>query len=111
MGIALTDIDREVEGIAKAFLARADARGAARRALDSEEESLPPFWTDLVELGWLGLHLDESVGGQGAGLPQLAVVIEQLGQHLAPGPFLPTVLASAILAEAGSEAIGKERLP
>ncbi|MBW8827151.1 MAG: acyl-CoA dehydrogenase [Acidobacteria bacterium] len=111
MGIALADIDREVEDVAKAFLARADARGAARRALDADEESLPPFWADLIELGWLGLHLDESVGGQGAGLPQLAVVIEQLGRHVAPGPFLPTVLASAILAEAGSEAIGKERLP
>ena len=52
----------------------------------------PPFWDELAGLGWLGLHLPEAVGGEGYGFAELAVVVEELGRALAPGPFLPTVL-------------------
>src|SRR5262245_40187118 len=68
---------------------------------------LPPFWTQLAELGWLGLHLPEDVGGSGYGLAELAVVLEELGRVCAPGPFLPTVLAStAIVALADDDVRG-----
>ncbi|MDT7776080.1 MAG: hypothetical protein QOC67_5004, partial [Pseudonocardiales bacterium] len=49
--------------------------------------------------------------GEGAGLPELAVVLEELGRVVAPGPFLPTVLASAIVAEAGSPELRAALLP
>jgi 3-oxochol-4-en-24-oyl-CoA dehydrogenase len=58
----------------------------------------------LAELGLFGLHLPEADGGQGFGLPELAVALEELGRALLPGAFLPTVLASAVLAEAAAEA-------
>ena len=45
-----------------------------------------PFWADLAELGWLGLHIAEEHGGSGFGLPELVVVIEELGRAVAPGP-------------------------
>ena len=48
--------------------------------------------------GLLGLHLPEESGGQGYGLGELAVALEELGDALVPGGFLPTVLASAVLA-------------
>src|SRR3984957_16884215 len=51
--------------------------------------------------GLLGLHLPEESGGQGYGLGELAVALEELGDALVPGGFLPTVLASAGLASAG----------
>ena len=50
----------------------------------------------------LGLHLPEESGGQGYGLSELAVALEELGNALVPGGFLPTVLASALLARSGS---------
>ena len=53
--------------------------------------------------GWLGLHVDEALGGEGYGLPELAVVLEELGRACAPGPFLPTVLAAAVVQAAGKE--------
>ena len=62
----------------------------------------PRFWQDLVELGWLGLHVDEEHGGSGFGLPELVVVIEELGRAVAPGPFVPTVIASAVIAKDGT---------
>ena len=60
------------------------------------------FWQDMVELGWLGLHVDEEHGGSGYGLPELVVVIEELGRAVAPGPFVPTVIASAVIAKEGT---------
>jgi alkylation response protein AidB-like acyl-CoA dehydrogenase len=62
------------------------------------QESLGP---SLAGQGVLGLHLPDEDGGQGYGLPELAVALEELGRALAPGGFLPTVLASAVLAAAG----------
>src|SRR5258707_15275222 len=53
--------------------------------------------------GLLGLHLPEESGGQGYGLSELAVALEELGYALVPGGFLPTVLASAVLAATGGE--------
>ena len=59
----------------------------------------------LAGQGLLGLHLPEPLGGQGFGLPELAVATEELGRALLPGSFLPTSLASAILAAAGADAL------
>jgi 3-oxochol-4-en-24-oyl-CoA dehydrogenase len=102
MGIALTDDHRELAEVARAFLTSQKARWAARSLLDAADEVRPPFWQDLVELGWLGLHIDEEYGGSGYGLPELVVVIEELGRAAAPGPFVPTVIASAVIAAEGS---------
>lgn len=102
MAIALTDDHRELAEVARAFLTAQKARWAARSLLDAADESRPPFWHDLVELGWLGLHIDEEHGGSGYGLPELVVVIEELGRAVAPGPFVPTVIASAIIAKDGT---------
>ncbi len=102
MGIALTDDHRELADVARAFLTSQKARWAARSLLDSADEARPPFWQGMVELGWLGLHVDEEYGGSGYGLPELVVVIDELGRAVAPGPFLPTVIASAVIANEGS---------
>jgi len=102
MGIALTDDHRELAEVARAFLTAQKARWAARSLLDATDESRPPFWHDMAELGWLGLHVDEEYGGSGYGLPELVVVIEELGRAVAPGPFVPTVIASAVIAKDGT---------
>ncbi len=102
MAIALTDDHRELAEVARAFLTSHKARWAARSLLDATDEARPGFWPDLAELGWLGLHIDEEHGGSGYGLPELVVVIEELGRAVAPGPFVPTVIASALIAEDGT---------
>jgi len=65
----------------------------------------------MAELGWVGIPFPESLGGAGMGLAELAVVLEELGRHLAPEPFLSTVLlAGQVLQLAGSEAQQKRWL-
>ncbi|MFF5258546.1 acyl-CoA dehydrogenase [Actinomadura viridis] len=58
-----------------------------------------------------GLHLPEEYGGQGFGLLEQAVVLEELGRALVPGTYAPTVLASAIIAAGGSEELRGVLLP
>jgi alkylation response protein AidB-like acyl-CoA dehydrogenase len=100
MTIAITDDHRSLGQTASEFLQKRDARGASRALLEAGDEALPDFWSDMAGLGWLGLHLPESHGGSGFGLSELVVVIEELGRAITPGPFVPTVIASAVLATA-----------
>jgi alkylation response protein AidB-like acyl-CoA dehydrogenase len=109
--LAITDDHRELARVARSFLSDTKATVAARSLLDADAEALPPFWAALGKLGWLGLHLPEEYGGEGYGLPELAVVLAELGRAVAPGPFLPTVLASAVLAEAASPELRGALLP
>jgi alkylation response protein AidB-like acyl-CoA dehydrogenase len=111
MPIAITEDHRALGQTASDFLSKHDARGAARALLEAETEALPTFWGDLAALGWLGLHLPESFGGSGYGLPELVVVVEELGRAVTPGPFVPTVIASAVIDVAGSEALKARVLP
>ena len=111
MSIALTDDHRELGNVARSFLTAQKARLAARELLDSDDEGRPPFWADLAELGWLGLHVDEKYGGSGFGLPELVVVIDELGRAAAPGPFVPTVVVSAVIAAVGTDEQKARLLP
>jgi alkylation response protein AidB-like acyl-CoA dehydrogenase len=104
LGIAISEEHQELSRVATAFLEAQQARAAARALLDAREEALPDFWKELVGLGWTGLHLPEAHGGAGFGLPELAVVTEALGRFVAPGPFLSTVISSAVIAAHGSPA-------
>ncbi|HVY09748.1 MAG TPA: acyl-CoA dehydrogenase [Mycobacteriales bacterium] len=111
MSIAVTDDHRALAETAADFLRKADARGAARALLEADTEPRPAFWGELANLGWLGLHLPESVGGAGYTLEELVVVVEELGAAVAPGPFVPTVVASALIAAAADEATKESLLP
>ena len=111
MGIALTDDHRELGEVARSFLTAQKARWAARELLDAAEEHRPPFWAELAELGWLGLHVDEQYGGSGYGLPELVVVIDELGRAVAPGPFVPTAVVSAVLSAVGTDEQKTRLLP
>jgi alkylation response protein AidB-like acyl-CoA dehydrogenase len=111
MAIAITDDHRELERVARSFLEGNGARDAARALLDTDRETLPAFWPKLVELGWLGVHVPTEYGGSGFGLPELVVVLEELGREAAPGPFLGTVAASAVVVAAGNYAQRARLLP
>jgi 3-oxochol-4-en-24-oyl-CoA dehydrogenase len=83
----------------------ASVRGWAERhgGPDVAADSYPGVLrAGLAAQGLLGLHLPEEYGGQGYGLSEQAVALEELGRALVPGGFLPTVLASALLARAGN---------
>jgi alkylation response protein AidB-like acyl-CoA dehydrogenase len=103
MSLSIIDEHVALAGSVRGFLSARGALASARQTLDGPRGELPPFWEEMAKTGWLGLHLPEAVGGQGYGLLELAIVVEELGAVVAPGPFLPTVLVSAVLAELGAD--------
>ena len=48
-------------------------------------------WAELAELGWLGVSLSEDEGGVGLGFVEEALILEEMGYALYPGPYLATV--------------------
>ncbi|HEY7437997.1 MAG TPA: acyl-CoA dehydrogenase family protein, partial [Acidimicrobiia bacterium] len=95
--VALRDGARELlDGMSPAIRVRAVAGSDARW-----DEAL---WAGMVEQGWLGVALPESEGGLGLGAVELAVLLEEIGRHAAPVPFLSTVLAIEAFRSAGDAA-------
>jgi alkylation response protein AidB-like acyl-CoA dehydrogenase len=111
MSIAITDDHRSLAATASDVLTKREARAANRAALEAAAESLPDFWTEIADLGWLGLHLPEAFGGSGFGMEELVVVVEEVGRAATPGPFVPTVIASAVIARAADEDVQRRFLP
>src|SRR5579871_4392380 len=111
MSIAITEEHRALAQTVADFLTSHDCRAAARSLLTAETDGRPAFWAGLAGLGLLGLHVPEELGGSGFGLAETLVVAEQMGRHLAPGPFVPTVITSAVLAAAGPDELRKRLLP
>ncbi len=51
----------------------------------------PGSWRQLAQLGWLGLSVPVELGGAGVGLLEEAVLSEETGRALYPGPLFATV--------------------
>src|ERR1700761_2098315 len=116
MPLAITEDHRALAEVAAAMVAgRAGTAGARRILLDRDKSdrwwSTDGLWEEMVSTGWLGLHIDERFDGQGYGLPELTIVLEQLGRAAIGGPFLPTVAVSSVIAEVGTDEQRKRWLP
>ncbi len=110
LGLGLSEEYTALADSVRSFTERTITTDTVRGTLDPNEEKFPAFWSALVGQDLLGLHVPEEQGGTGGGLLTLAVALEALGRTVAPGPFVPTVLASALLAAADAK-IGIELLP
>ena len=63
----------------------------------------PQIWDKLAGVGWLGMAFSEEYGGGGLGFVELAILLEEMGRVLLPGPYFSTVLmAGMTIADAGS---------
>ena len=103
MPIAITEEHQELGATVRGVLTAHGSLAANRALLEADTEVRPSYWQEMADLGWLGIHLPEEHGGAGAGLSELVVVLDELGRQVAPGPYLPTVLASAVIARCGSD--------
>jgi alkylation response protein AidB-like acyl-CoA dehydrogenase len=68
-------------------------------------------WKELCELGWPGIFVDEQYGGQGLGIVELIILMEELGYTLAPVPFLSNAAAGLMIQAAGSDEQKQRWLP
>ncbi|MCX4582545.1 acyl-CoA dehydrogenase [Streptomyces sp. NBC_01481] len=103
MGIGITQEQLALAESVRGWLARAVPPEAVRKLLDAPGDGTgrPGYWDGAAEQGILGPHLAEEHRGGGGTVLDLAVVLEETGRAALPGPYLPSVLASAVLARAG----------
>jgi alkylation response protein AidB-like acyl-CoA dehydrogenase len=68
-------------------------------------------WREICELGWAGIFIEEEHGGQGLGMVELAILMEELGYALAPLPFLSNAAAGLALQYGGTDEQKRRWLP
>jgi 3-oxochol-4-en-24-oyl-CoA dehydrogenase len=97
MGIGVSEEHEALAASVRGFTVRHVTPGVVRDAVRAGIDQRPGFWSALSDQGLLGLHIPEEYGGQHAGLLELAIAVEEMGRALAPGPYVPSVLASALI--------------
>jgi len=110
MDFGFTEDQREIQRTARDLLAER-ARPERVREHAEARRTDAELWRELSELGWPGIAIAEEHGGQGLGRIELSILCEELGRSLAPVPFLPSVLASTVIEQAGAPAQREHWLP
>jgi alkylation response protein AidB-like acyl-CoA dehydrogenase len=101
MPIAITPEHQDLADSVRSLVARVAPSEVLHKALETTLETPienpPPYWRAAAEQGLQGVHLAESVGGQGFGILELAIVLAEFGYGAVPGPFVPSATASALI--------------
>jgi alkylation response protein AidB-like acyl-CoA dehydrogenase len=97
MPIAITPEHQDLADSVRSLVARIAPSEVLHQALETPTASPPPYWRAAADQGLQGVHLAESVGGQGFGILELAVVSAEFGFGAVPGPFVPSAIASALI--------------
>jgi alkylation response protein AidB-like acyl-CoA dehydrogenase len=103
MNFDLTDEQQMLQAAARDFLAARLNSEKIRALAESDDAFSPELWQEIADLGWPGLMVSASHGGQELGTIELAVLMEQLGYALAPGPVLSDTLAAIALETAATD--------
>jgi alkylation response protein AidB-like acyl-CoA dehydrogenase len=91
MHFSLSEDQLALQASVREFLADRYPPERIAEIADSPDGFDPALWTEVAELGWAGVGVPEDAGGLGMGFVEEAVVLEQLGWGLFPGPYLSSV--------------------
>jgi alkylation response protein AidB-like acyl-CoA dehydrogenase len=110
MNFDLNDEQQEIKRTAREFLGDRFKAEKVRELAESRsyDEGL---WKQISELGWPGIAIAEEDVGQGLGMVELAVLLEESGYACAPSPLLGTAGAALVISAAGSDEQRAEWLP
>ncbi len=101
MNFDFTDDQRAIKETARDLLAKRFKLERLRELAESKGYA-DDAWAEVSELGWPGIFIPEEHGGQGLGVIELVILLEELGYVLAPLPFLSNAAAGLILNDAGA---------
>jgi alkylation response protein AidB-like acyl-CoA dehydrogenase len=94
MDFRLTEDQRALKRGVRELLDARFGRAALRAAVDAGGALDRALWRELGAAGFFALRLPEADGGVGLGLPEAALVFEEAGRALLPGPLIATHLAA-----------------
>jgi alkylation response protein AidB-like acyl-CoA dehydrogenase len=106
----LSPDQRALRDAAADLLAGRSPMPVVRGTVDRGGEPDRHLWGAMVDQGWCGLAVPEKLGGVGLGWVEAAIVLEQVGAHVAPAPVLGQMVALDALADSpwGSPLIAGE---
>src|ERR1700689_1003971 len=110
MDFDLTEDQKEIKNVARELLTARSPWARVRQAAEATAYD-DALWREIVELGWPGIAVAESYGGQGLGAVELAVLLEELGYACAATPFLSTAVAAAAIQAGGTDEQRQRWLP
>jgi alkylation response protein AidB-like acyl-CoA dehydrogenase len=100
--LAFTDEQEDLRSTIRSVLAK-ECPAALPRSIVEGKGDAGALWAKMVELDWPALTVPEGDGGIGYGYVELAVLVEELGRVIAPGPLFATVTQFVpFVREAGS---------
>lgn len=96
----------------RAFARAVSPEPEVRRAMALPDGYDRAVWARMAgELGLPGLAVPQRYGGAGAGPVEAAIVCEETGRFLLPGPLLSTLLAAAAIVRVADESVAGSLLP
>jgi len=91
-----------LRNLTREFLSRESTPRAVRTLMEDPTGYSDATWQQMSEMGLPGLAIDPGYGGQGLGMVELALVLDEMGRAAYPGPFFATsVLAASAIAAGG----------
>ncbi len=111
MDVLLNEEEEMVKNAAREFL-EGECPPSLAREMEKDDLGYPPgLWQQMARLGWLGLALPETYGGQGLPLTYLGIIMEELGRAIAPVPLHSTIVPALTIARDGTEEQRQAVLP
>lgn len=107
MDFAFSEEQQMLREQARSFVSNKFGDERVAELAQSDSPFDPDAWKEMAELGWIGLSLPEDKGGAGFGFIEEAVLFEELGRGLYPGPYFSTVALALPALEDDAETIGK----
>ncbi len=112
MDLELSEVQKMLRKSARDFLQNECPESLVRQMEDDELGYSPDLWRKIADLGWLGIVYPEKYGGSGGSILDMAILYEEMGRAMLPGPHLSTVvLCGLTILNAGSEEQKEELLP
>lgn len=112
MNFDFPDEVKAMQEQASDYLARTGSRALARKVLDGDGSVARRDWAEMAEMGWTGLTIPESYGGNEIGYIALCGLAHEMGRHLTPAPFASSIyLVAEALVLHGSESQKAAWLP
>jgi alkylation response protein AidB-like acyl-CoA dehydrogenase len=103
---------RALSDAARAYLARRWGVDRMLAALDAPPATIDEdVWTEVGSMQWPGIAVPEELGGSGGDLVGAAVLCEEAGRALFPGPLQSAIAAAAVLVRSSDELLPKRVLP
>ncbi len=112
MDFALNEEQEILKRSARDFLEKECPKTLVREAEEDEKGYSTELWRKMAELGWMGLVFPGEYDGIGGSFLDLAVLLEEMGRALVPGPFIPTVVLCGLpILNFGTEEQKQQFLP